>query len=299
MLAKAKELRLDYIFFGARDGFIMDEISKLIRSEIPEFPPTLYFYTSRAATVLAGIDSDEDILYASHIAFAGPIDEMLKTRFMLTDVEILKRGKCSDDEYVLKHKVAIMKRAKTARNNYLRYIEDLPIKKDSRIGFFDFVSSGTSQKGLSRIAGYDLYGLYFSQIYDSDKKDLKIDPMFGVHCAFEKSYHLIENFFFWENIFTSYEPTLKSFDELGQPVFMVENRTAKQFASLKEIHSGILDYVSEMKNNICHFSEVDKALPDHIYQMLQNDFSIISTDYYATEALEDAFCNRTFVIGED
>jgi predicted HAD superfamily hydrolase len=299
MIAKAKELKLEYILFSARDGYLMEEISKLLRGSIPDFPETQYFYTSRAVSVLAGLESDNDILYAAHLAFAGSIEEMLKCRFLLTVDEIQARVESSDDDYVLKHKEAIMKHSKDMRKNYLRYLERLPVGNKTRVGFFDFVSSGTCQKGVSSFVDFDLYGLYFVQLYDEYKKDLKIESMYGVKCAYKESYHLLEDYFFMENVLTSFEPTLQSFDRAGRPAFLPEKRTEGQLEALKDIHNGILDYVQYTKMGIVKFKDIDKALPDLIFHLLRGDYSVVATDYFTTEVLEDEFCNRKFILAED
>ncbi len=299
MIAKAKELGLEYILFSARDGYLMEEISKLLRSSIPDFPETQYFYTSRSVSVLAGLDSDKDILYAAHLAFAGSLEEMLRSRFFLTVDEIQERRESNDDEYILKHKDVIIKHSKAMRKNYLRYLESLPIGNATRIGFFDFVSSGTCQKGVSNFTDFELYGLYFVQLFDEYKKDLNIESMFGIKCAYKESYYLLEDYFFMENILTSYEPTLLSFDETGHPVFLPEKRTERQFEALKDIHNGILDYIQHIKMDICKFKDIDKTLPDLIFHLLHSEYSMITTDYFKIEVLEDEFCNRRFILAED
>jgi predicted HAD superfamily hydrolase len=290
MVAKAKELDLEYILFGARDGYIFEEISKLLRHTIPDIPKTMYFYTSRAVAVLAGLSSDEDILQAAHTAYSGSIEQMLKSRFFLRDC--LERGEYSDDEYILKHKEQIIENSKILRKNYLKYIKDLNIEQESRVGFLDFVSSGTCQKGLSNFVDFDLYGLYFARINNEARKDLAIETLFGEMHINMESYHILNNFTLFENILTSCEPTLQNFDENGIPIFMAENRTKKQMESLREIHGAILDYVQNMNINV--FKNADIELLDLIFYLLCEKYSIITTDYFKSGIQIDEFVNRKF-----
>lgn len=293
---KAKELELEHILFSARDGYLLEKVSRLLCDKIPDFPQMHYFYTSRAVAVLAGLNTDDDILHAARLAYAGLPEEMLKSRFLLGTVEILERGNISDDEYILMHREAIMKHSETARRNYLRYLDCLNIRKGSRVGFVDFVSSGTCQKGLSGFVDYDLQGLYFAQLYDEFKKDLKIESMYGRQCAYKESYFFLENYFFMENVLASFEPTLQNFNEQGVPVFLPERRTQNQLKALKDIHRAILDYAQQTKIDLSQFEKIDIALIDLIFKLLQDQYSEKITDCFETEVLEDEFCNRKLVI---
>jgi len=294
MVSKAKELDLKYILFGARDGYIFEEISKLLQHTIPDIPKTNYFYTSRIVAVLAGLNSDEDILQAAHIAYSGSIEQMLKSRFFLRDC--LERGECSDDEYILKHKEQIIENSKMLRKNYLNYIISLNIEQRSKVGFLDFVSSGTCQNSLSNFVNFDLYGLYFARIHNEKRKNLAIETLYGEMHMNMESYHILNNFTLFENILTSCEPTLQNFDENGTPIFMAESRTKKQMESLKEIHSAILDYVQKM--NINGFKNADKELLDLIFYLLCEKYSVLATDYFDSEIQSDEFCNRKFGVAK-
>ena len=291
---KAKELDLECVLFASRDGYILEEISKLKRSVIPDFPETKYFYASRAAVVLAGLNSDEDILQAAGFVYVGSMEEMLKNRFRLEDNEIEERGECSDSEYVLKHRDAIMRKSRIARKNYLEYVKKLSIKRGSKVGFVDFVSVGTSQKGLLNFVDFNLCGLYFFQLYNKDNAALNIESLYGVKRPLTKSYHIFENLFFMESVLTSYEPTLQNFDEAGNPVFMRESRTEKQMDALKEVHCAILDYAKNMNTDIHKLKNADKELLDLIFYLLCEKYSVLTVDYFKLRNQVDEFVNRKF-----
>ncbi|MDR1370517.1 MAG: hypothetical protein LBJ72_10420 [Dysgonamonadaceae bacterium] len=296
LTAKANELKLEHIFFSARDGFLLDKISKLLHDKIPDFPITHYFYTSRIVASLAGLNSDDDILYFASLPYSGSLKDMLKNRFRLTEDEIEAFGGENLNAYLIEHRDAIMKHSRTVRANYLRYIECLQVKNGSRVGFFDFFSSGTCQKALSHFVDYELYGIYFSRINDNYKADLKIETWLGMGYAYKENYYLLEDYFFMENILTSYEPTLEDFDSHGQPMFAPEHRTKTQIDSLYEMHDAILDYVARDENNIHQVAAMNKKLPDFIFHLLGNTYSVVETDYLITNVVEDRFCNRRFEI---
>jgi FMN phosphatase YigB (HAD superfamily) len=298
MTEKALELRLDYIFFTSRDGYILERISNIMRETTPELPETIYFYTARAIAVLAGLNSDDDILYAANLAYAGSPEEMLANRFRLAESDIQARENESDEAYILRHREPIMAGAAAVRRNYLRYLDSLHIKKGARIGFFDFVSSGTCQKGLSNFTDLDLYGLYFLRFCDEYKKDLKIWALCETENVYTDHFHLAGNYFFMENVLSSFEATLHDFDDSGRPVFGHESRTEKQLVSLREIHNALADYFRDTVTTWNRYGTVEVGLPDLLFHFLDDRYSMKLTDYFETEVLEDEFCNRCFKISE-
>jgi FMN phosphatase YigB (HAD superfamily) len=299
LVERARELRLDQVLLAARDGYLIEQMHTLVKESL-DLPPMRYFYISRAIAVLAGLRDGEDIRHAARMAFAGTSERMLRQRFHLDEAEILERipGE-SDDEYVLRHKDAIYRKAESAKKRYLRYIGGLGIAPGERTGFFDFISSGTCQKALVNIVDFELFGLYFAGMnYEADyMSDVRIEGLYGtLNNIYEKGWHCIEDQFFLENILTSPEPSLVDFDENGSPIFLPEQRSETQLAGLKAIHSEILDYVRQTRlwrKDILH---ADKAVPDLIFHFLQDEFCEIKTGSFGKEELLDDFCNRKFVL---
>ncbi|MBM7566465.1 hypothetical protein [Paenibacillus sacheonensis] len=300
IVAKAKELDLNRILFSARDGYLLEAISQTLRSAHADFPRTQYFYTSRAAAVPAGLYSEEDILFAAQLAYSGSVSDMLRDRFHLKADDIQPRADESDTDYVRKHKHAILRQAVIARDCYSRYLDSVAIPSGARVGFFDFVSSGTCQRMLSNVVDFELYGLYFSRINAQSqyKSDSKIEAMYDIPNIYEPSWHFLDDYFFMENILTSFEPSLLEFDKDGKPVFATEHRTAEQFDHLTEVQIAIKDYVQETKLRLEQIGEVDLEIPDLLIRSLREQYSIMRTNYFETEALVDAFTNRNFSLKE-
>ena len=294
MVKKARELNLDMILLSSRDGHIIEKMYQLLKDK-HDLPQMKYFYVSRALAVIAGLSDDEDIIHAAQLAYDGTPKEMLKDRFHLSDGDIMEQRKSeSGDEYILRHKTAILRIAKQYRENYLKYIEPLGIKPDSRVGFFDFVSSGTCQKALTNIMNFELTGLYFVAIKSADnyKDDIYIESMFGELNVFIKKHNITDNYFFMENVLSSFEPTLISFDDSATPQFLDEYRTEADLSALNEAHNAILDY--SKRSNLKLLEEVNIILPDSIFKYIQSDFCNINTDYFTNAKLQDEFCNREF-----
>ncbi|NLO96797.1 MAG: hypothetical protein GX091_01760 [Peptococcaceae bacterium] len=303
MVRKSQELGIKLILLSARDGYILEKIYELcvtknLLSSL-KLPEMKYFYCSRAVAVLAGCVNDDDILHAARLAYSGSIQEMLKHRFNLSDVDIKQRSNLSEEDYILSHRDAILKKAELCRRQFKIYINQLNIPKGARVGFFDFVSSGTCQKALSNFVDFELIGLYMAQAGNEAtyKSNTIIHSMFGSHNVFANvftdTYSIYSNYLFLENIFSSYEPSIACFTDDGNPVFMQETRSEKQIADLKIIHSAILEYIENNKIDPDDFANSDIEIVDLLPNLLKQKYSILNIDYFNSR-LGDEFCNRTF-----
>ncbi|MDR0920710.1 MAG: hypothetical protein LBM93_15910, partial [Oscillospiraceae bacterium] len=171
-----------------------------------------------------------------------------------------------------------------------------------KIGFFDFVSSGTCQKALSNFVNFDLTGLYFAQVGNEIeyKKETKIYAMFDntqmFSSVFNGYYRIYSNFLFLENIISSYEATLKGFDDSGTPILLQDKRNPKHLEDLNKIHNAILDYAKDMNLDSVNFTDV--KLLDDILNCLNSEYSIIDIDFFSKQQLADEFCNRTFDLSD-
>jgi hypothetical protein len=183
------------------------------------------------------------------------------------------------------------------RKKYLHYMDSLDVDCGAKVGFFDFVSSGTCQKALANIAPWRLFGLYFIAVnHEADyKRDTEIDAMFGMLNVFVKSYHVMENYFFLENVLASFEPTLSGFDDDGKPMFIKESRSPLQLERLAEIHRGITEYAGASAVTLDALNKVDLNVPDLIFSFIDEKYCVIDAGCFSDEVLRDEFCNRKFV----
>ena len=83
-----------------------------------------------------------------------------------------------------------------------------------KIGFFDFISSGTCQKALMNIVDFHLIGLYVGNVNNEIeyKSDIDFVSMFGSYNVFQKGDFVLANYFLLENIITSEEATVVDID---------------------------------------------------------------------------------------
>lgn len=286
----------DRVLLASRDGYLIEKIQKLFFSKGCFLPRMEYFYTSRAVAVVASLIDDDDILHAARLAFTDTVSDMLKERFLLTNEEILARkDKQSDEDYILAHREPILRHAATMRKKYKNYIKGFNIPAGVKVGFFDFVSSGTCQKGLMNFVDFDLVGLYFAAInYEAEYKNhADIQAMYGVLNVFAKNFKILENYISLESIMTSHEPTLCGFKH-GEPFFLVENRSKCQIKNLKEIHNAILEYANDISEHFKLLTKVDKSISDLLLSFLDKKYSNISCGWFEESELEDEFCKRKF-----
>jgi FMN phosphatase YigB (HAD superfamily) len=300
LVNRAKELNLDLVLLPARDGYIFKQIYDIFAKQNEKLPLMKYFYISRAAAVLAGIQNDEDILYAARLEYSGSVRDMLKSRFLLTDDMLFEQGKLNNDEYVLLHKEAIMRSVKKAGGNFQLYINSFNLSSGQLVGYMDFIAVGHCQKFLGNIANFTLHGLYFStcdmQIDHSLqwKKDIIVDSLMKISNVFIKNNNIFEMQFLLEPIITSFEPTLLGFDEHGAPVFFKDCRDKNQLADLAEIFRGIVDYVKLSKVSLESLDAGHLPLVDLLVSFLKPKYSDIKTNYFDNIEMKDPFNNRTF-----
>ena len=298
MVKKSSEYELDDILLVSRDGCIIKKMYDLLCTKDNRLPRMAYFYASRGVCVLAGNIDDDDICHAARMAYAGDPRDMLKSRFGLDDSEIIFDAAWGLEELALHNREAILKKSDTMRERYKQYVSSFQIHPEKKVGFVDFVAAGTCQKALTNIVDFDLQGLYFAAVNSEMeyKPDTKIDSMFGVPNIFEDSFHLIEDYFFLENVMTSGEPTLAEFDENGVPVFCKEQRIEQQICELEAMHNAILDYADQTLLSLVDAQAVDRNVPDLILHFLKPKYCCMEKKAANQSELVDEFCNRKFQI---
>ncbi|KKY01090.1 hypothetical protein VN21_10485 [Paraclostridium benzoelyticum] len=298
MLGQVKKEKIDTLLLSARDGFIINKILKSKKLDLDNNLNIIYFKTSRMSSAIAAIKNEEDIKYLSSLAFSGSAEEMLQTRFFLdlNDIKAKEYGE-SDEKYILRHRDLILDKVKEARKNYLKYIDALKLKDDTNIGFFDFVSSGTCQMNLEKIMNKNLKGLYFLKVLEDyeGKLNLNVSTLLESKFVYEKQSCMFDSYIFLENIMTSYEPSIKSFDEDGLPEYLYESRSDYQIEKIKEVHKGIFDFYFDMDIVLSgKVSNNEILLVDEILKNIKNGYSLISASIFKDTTLKDDFCSREF-----
>lgn len=234
------------ILFASRDGYLMQQLYEVLLAnrQDAEMPKGRYFYTSRKAAVMTGINNEAFINMIIDISPGMPPKKMMKERFGLPASKILEYDEEKYDDsihkYVWDHVEAIFARSEEAKLNYYRYMGNVDLRIGKTYAFMDFVSSGTSQKSLKRIAPFEIKGLYAGWNGTDDKREI------GVKALFEnEDSYFIRHFKKMETFMTSEEPSLNYFDVQGNPVFAKQDRSERELAYVKEMQCACIDFLKE------------------------------------------------------
>ena len=237
------------ILFGSRDGYLIQKMYNILRGKKEKagssMPKGKYFYTSRKAAVMTCTNNETCFNMLINMSPQLEPERMMKERFNLDENQILPFEEKEYDtihQYVCAHAEAVFKRADEARYNYYKYMRDINLEIGVKYAFMDFVSSGTCQRFLAKIAPFEIVGFY---IGDSNKeqKDIIVKSMFNDKTTFFMNhYKLIETFM------TSDEPSLSHFDENGVPIFQKQERSVKELSYVSEMQNGALDFFLDFIN---------------------------------------------------
>lgn len=283
---KIKELKLKTIWFGARDGYLIEKMYKMLPQSGEK---VIYFLTSRMAAVRAGMESDADIRYVDGMKFSGSIEQNLMERFGI-DADGIGEEDISCEEGLLRYKKTILKISKRAYKNYQKYIGSLNIGEGS-IAFFDFVAKGTSQMYIKKLVKNHLTGLYFLQLEREYMADKGLDI-----CSFyteeeTKTSAIFENYYILETLLTAPYPSVCGFDEGGKPVYSKETRKDTDIQCFQAAQEGILEYF-KLYLKYCPKAELQENRKlDEVFFTLLHNITVTDEDFL-NMVVEDPFFNR-------
>lgn len=257
----------DDILFASRDGYLIQKLYRKILDKFGKYdmPKGKYFYTSRKAAVMTGINNEAFINMIMDISYGMHPRKMMRERFGLSTTQILDYDEetygDSIHQYVWDHAPVIFARADKARKAYFKYMGKAGLEIGKRYAFMDFVSSGTSQKSLMRIAPFEMCGLYAGWNSTEDMNEVGVNALFTDHqSAFLKRFKLMETFM------TSEEPSLSHFDDNGEPIFDPQDRSEEELQYVRDMHTACIDFLQELLDIINPMNgEIKNSLVDSVY----------------------------------
>lgn len=264
---ETKKDGISNIWFAARDGYLIKKMYDLLGDNIESH----YFLTSRICAMRAALKDEKDINDIINKDFNGSYLDMIFNRF----------GVKSEDEILIK--------AEQNKRAYIQYIDSVSLKEDD-IAFFDFVSTGTSQMYISRIADRRIKGYYFLRLYDeiAEKQNLDIK---GFYNDFNVENPIDNYYFVLESVLTSYMPSIIELDFNGTPIYAKECRETEELEYIKTIHNGILDYfVQYIKLCPINLHIENKKLTCDILKLINK--IQVDENMFMKLRLEDNFYNR-------
>lgn len=236
----------DEILFASRDGYLVQRLYELLleKKEDDTAPRGMYFYTSRKAAVMTSINNEAYINMIIDISEGMSPKKIMRERFGIPASKVpnydMEKYQDSIHKYIWDNVDMIFARSEQAKINYYKYMGRVGLEIGKKYAFMDFVSSGTSQKSLMRIAPFELYGLYAGWNGSEEKESVRVNALFeGSNTCFMKRFKIMETFL------TSEEPSLEYFDDNGNPVFATEDRTEKELQYVKIMQDACMDFMKE------------------------------------------------------
>lgn len=294
-----KEDGMQFILFGARDGYLVEKLYKRILEQpgMEGYPDGIYFPASRLLCSMAGMFTGEDLKEVLKRPFDGTGQKLLTERFLLGEGELLAyQGEDveSRESYVLRHTDKILAKALQIREQYQLYGRACGIGQQERTAFFDFYASGTSQCSLNKIFQMQLYGYYFYRFFSGDpvKDAMQVRSYIGQNAK------IMENSLFMECVFTAPDPPAAAFDEEGNLVFAQEKRSREEIAYCTKLQEGVLAYVSQFADAAGSLEGLDTAETDDSFlDYLYPDYTRIDNDIFHQYIVKDEFLGYESHVG--
>lgn len=290
---------VQWILFGARDGYLVDKLYHRILEQtgMEGYPQGVYFPASRLLCSMAGMFDIEDLKEVLQKPFGGPVQKLLTERFLLRGEELLAyQGEAfeSRESYVLRHSEKILARAEQIREQYRLYGRACGIGTYGKTAFFDFFASGTSQYSLQKIFQMQLYGYYFYRFFSGDSRK---DTM-QVRSFVSRNAKIMENSLFMECVFTSPDPPAAAFDQEGNLVYAQEKRSKEEVAYCGKLQEGVFAYVSQLADVAGSLEGLDVTEADDSYlDYLYPDFTEIQNEIFHQYIVKDEFLGYESHVG--
>lgn len=282
---QVQKFDLRNVWLCARDGYLIKKMYDALGGD----NASVYFLTSRTAAIRAGVEKEEDITYVSGMKFSGTVEKELEERFGISE-QVTEGTDGIAAKSLSDYSQAILRKAALNRKNYHTYMKQLQIAEGD-IAFFDFVAKGTSQMYVQRLVPNHLKGLYFLQLEREymQEKGLDIVPFYG-NGETDHS-EIYENYYILETVLTSPMPSIKEFDEYGEPCYAKETRERKEIQCVQEIQDGILDYFMTYLR-LCPKAEavVNRKIDEHFLALIHG-IEVRDKNFIGLK-VEDPFFNR-------
>lgn len=286
-----KENQFRNIWFSARDGYLIKKMYAYLIQTSKKRDNTVYFLTSRIAAIRAGVTDEKDIQYVDEMKFSGTLEDNLKERFGINVGDSECGSVLSNENNLIICKNLILEKSKKSYKNYKKYISKLRIE-DGDIAFFDFVAKGTIQMYIQRLISNHIKGFYFLQLEKEHMKDKNLDIQSFYRENEMGSNAIYDNYYIFETMLTAPHPSVKEFDESGNPVFADETRSEKDIQCFEEAQKGIFDYFKTYIKLCPETERTENKKLDEVFLELLHKIKITDLDFLNL-VVEDSFFNRT------
>jgi len=249
LIEQLEQEEYEDILFSARDGYLIQQLYDHIVGALglKNMPEGIYFQSSRKLCTVASVECEEDIVWLAKYRSEHSPEKMMAQRFELKEDEILPyiEGYYPDVvAYALAHKDKIYARSAQIRSRYLSYMEKIGLNPGKKYALFDFCAIGTSQYFLSKIVPFDVEGLFLCRYYDNGNivSNVKAKSLFTNLSTYNNDSYFFGQYYVFETIITSFDPSVVNMNENGEPIFAPETRSEKQLAYVEKMQEAIRNY---------------------------------------------------------
>lgn len=296
MVKEAMNDQCDIILFQSRDGYLLQKMFKVLKNVYREvsFPADIYFLTSRRASIVPGIRTEKDVKIAAQYSWYGSNEDFMERRFGVKadGKELLEMG-C--EQYAIKYKEKVFRRAKEERLNYRKYLSKLNLLQFQKAALIDTTAAGTVQTNLQHFMELPMKGYYFLKKVSEVEENNQIE--FSSYYPINSRYEIRENVFayfrFMELILSSRETSLICFNENGEPEYAKEKRSEEEKNVIQCLQMGVLRYFEDICNMHLEWQElkIDRDFADEILGTMNRQNIIINEDKIKNLVMEDYFRN--------
>ena len=298
MSQELEKSNIDYILFGARDGFLIQKLYSLYckSMNISEIP-NAYILVSRRNISMCALENEEDIIEMVQI-YDGDSKRIALDLFGISELE-LANVTLEEKEDILQYQNMIKRHAKKEKKLYLEYLQKYISDENIQIAFFDFMSKGTCHQKLEKVLDRKLLGIYFQKSNTKEKAKNSLDyiSFCKATSAFEKDYAVFKYCDFLETIVTDPNPSFWGFDSEGKKYFYPEKRSKKELELLEEFHQDILRYTKDVLEIYPYSMNVEFDFYDQLLKMVGTEYSKLDNDLNMLK-MYDGYSDKVVNIGE-
>lgn len=284
----------DKILFSSRDGYLINKLYNKLRSKksYMNTPEGIYFLISRRVASCSGITEKSDLTWLFNLSYRDSIRNVLIDKFEFTEKDTADLNSNNIWTWISKNSGHIFKHSKKLKSNYLKYLENIGITGNHTYGFYDMVSSGTSQYFLSKILNADIKGFYLCwyDIGDLKRRQLPITSMFAnnrispenIYSDYVEGGYIYSDYDLLEMLLSSPDPSLKEFDDTGQPVYLPEKRTQDHIYSMQKAQETIENFFNEYLSLWSEQNEgISESLAEELFSYKNTVFTNVNCKYFS------------------
>lgn len=296
MVKEAMNDHCDIILFQSRDGYLLQKMFGILKNTYKEvqLPADVYFLASRRSCIVPRIKTEEDIKMAARYAWYGTNENFMERRFGVK-ADGNELSEMNREQYALKFKEEILKRAEEERSNYRKYLDALCIQQYQKAALIDTTAAGTVQTNLQHFMELPIKGYYFlkrvSEIEENNR--IAFRSYYPAKPQYEIRESVLAYFRFMEWALSSSEGSLICFEENGKPKYAKEKRGKDEKSMLRCLQKGVLRYFQDICDVHSRWEslELDRDFADDILGSMNRKNMIFGDDRIRSWVLEDYFSN--------